>query len=583
MSRIRRLPDHLVNKIAAGEVVERPASVVKELVENAIDADARSIAVELRDAGRQLIRVADDGIGMTAEEIDLALLRHATSKLETDDDLEAIATLGFRGEALPAICAVTRFSVLSCPRDADGASATLVRGEGGAIGEKLLVDAPAGTTIEAQDLFFNTPGRLKFLKAAATELSAAMRLLEGIGLAHPSVHLRVAHNGKAVLTAPPAATLRDRLGALRGFDVATRMLDVDRREGPVAITGLVVPPQLARGNRDAITIVVNGRPVRDTLLIQALIDAYRPLLARDRFPSAALAIEVPSREVDVNVHPTKAWVRFRSPRLVQEALFAAVQDALRSSRVVAPQAGLTSWGDGTRATAPGADLEAMPQLDAPSLPLETLAAGAQAMLFREPTPAFGTAVRFGAVIGQLQDTFIVAANDDEVFFVDQHVAHERVLFERLEQEMHSRPLPSQELLFPQPLDLSAGQADLLAEWSPTLEQLGFAVEGFGGASVLLRAVPALLKGEEPRRLIEGLIDEVGGGRRDDTQPLVHRALSYVACHAAIKAHEHLEHGEMTRLLADLAETRTPYFCPHGRPIVSRLSLREIKRELGRTW
>ena len=585
MSRIHRLPDHLVNKIAAGEVVERPASVVKELVENAIDAGARAVTVELKDAGRQLIRVTDDGIGMTAEEVDLALLRHATSKLETDADLEAIATLGFRGEALPAICAVTRFAVRSSPRGDASGTGTLVRGEGGVVGEKLLVDTPAGTTVEAQDLFFNTPGRLKFLKTAPTELAAALRLLEGIGLAHPDIHLRVTHNGKAVLTAPSARGLRDRLGALRGFDLAARMLDVDRREGDVSVTGLIVPPQLARGNRDAITIIVNGRPVRDTLLMQALIDAYRPLLARDRFPAAALSIELPSREVDVNVHPTKAWVRFRAPRLVQEALFAAVQEALRSSRVVQPQAGLTTWGspgeragDGTFTGAMAGPMEGGPA----GQPSFERAGAPQAALFREEAPPFG-AVRFGAVIGQLQDTFIVAASDDEVFFIDQHVAHERVLFERLECQLEQSPLPSQELLFPQPLELGAGQADLLREWTPTLEKLGFVLEGFGGSTVLLRAVPVLLKGEEPRRLIEGLLDEVGGVRRDESAPLVHRALSFVACHAAIKAHEHLEHGEMTRVLGDLAQTRTPYFCPHGRPIVSRLSLREIKRELGRTW
>jgi DNA mismatch repair protein MutL len=213
---------------------------------------------------------------------------------------------------------------------------------------------------------------------------------------------------------------------------------------------------------------------------------------------------------------------------------------------------------------------------------EASTGGPQPALFREDTPAFG-APRFGAVIGQLQDTFIVAASDEEVFFIDQHVAHERVLFERLERELEQQPLPSQELLFPQPLELAPGHADLLQEWAPALIKLGFGLEAFGGSTVLLRAVPALLKGEEPRRLIDGLLDEVGGGRRDETVPLVHRALSFVACRAAIKAHEHLEHGEMTRLLGDLSDTRTPYFCPHGRPIVSRLSLREIKRELGRTW
>jgi len=579
MTRIRRLPDHLVNKIAAGEVVERPASVVKELVDNALDADGRIVTVELKDAGRQLIRVTDDGTGMSPDDVDLALMRHATSKLATDADLDTIMTLGFRGEALPAICAVTRFSVRSCPRGAD--TGTLVRGEGGAVGEKLLVASPPGTAVEAQDLFFNTPGRLKFLKAAATELAVTLRLLHGIALAYPDVHLRVSHNGKPVLTAPRAATVRDRLGALVGFDLAGRMLDVQTPDGELTVSGLVAPPQLARGNRDEITLIVNGRPVRDTLLTQALIDAYRPLLARDQFPVAVLRIDLPSRDVDVNVHPTKAWVRFRSPRLIQEALFRAVQETLRSSRVVPPQPGLAAAGE--RGAWLGADRG---PADSP----QGVAGGfgadpggtSQPSLFREEGKSFGSP-HFGSIIGQLQDTFIVAASDEEVFFVDQHVAHERVLFERLERDLERNPLPSQELLFPQPLELGPGQANLLNEWARTLEGLGFALEGFGGSAVLLRAVPSLLRGEEPRRLIEGLVDEVGAARSGEMAPLLARALAFVACRAAIKAHQPLERDEMTRLLADLSQARTPYFCPHGRPIVSRLSLREIKRELGRTW
>jgi len=567
VSRIRRLPDHLVNKIAAGEVIERPASVVKELVENAIDADAATITIDLLDAGRQLIRVVDDGTGMTAEEVGLALTRHATSKLATDADLEAIVTLGFRGEALPAICAVTRFSVLSCPRGAD--TGTLVRGEGGAIAEKLLVAAAPGTTIETHDLFFNTPARLKFLKSAQTELGQALRLLQGIALAHPEIHVRVTHNGKSVLSAPRARTLRDRVGALRGFERAEKMIEVARSLGGVTVSGLVAPPQLARGNRDEITLIVNGRPVRDTLLMQAVVDAHRPLLARDQFPVVALRIDLPAQEVDVNVHPTKAWVRFRSPRLVQEAVFTAVSEALRSSRVMQSQPGLTVGPVGASADAGvGSSL--------------TPGALGEADLFREDSAGFG-APRFGIVIGQLQNTFIVSASDEEVFFIDQHVAHERVLFERLEQSLHTRALPSQELLFPQPLELSAARSETLLEWAPMLATLGFALEGFGGPSVLLRAVPALLRGEEPRRLVEGLLDEVSATPRDGPAPLVQRALAIVACRAAIKAPSALQREEMARLVSDLSATQTPYFCPHGRPVVSRLSLREIRRELGRTW
>ncbi|HEX4995594.1 MAG TPA: DNA mismatch repair endonuclease MutL [Methylomirabilota bacterium] len=582
--RIRRLPDHLVNKIAAGEVVERPGSVVKELVENALDALCTQVTVDLRDAGRALIRVTDDGIGMSSEEVDLALLRHATSKLATDADLDAITTLGFRGEALPAICAVTRFSVLSCPRGAE--TGTLVRGEGGTVNEKLLVAAPAGTTVEAQDLFFNTPARLKFMKSAQSEVAAALRLLEAIALAHQDVHFRISHNGRPALAAPRARSLRDRIGALWGFERAGKLLEVERKDGALAVSGLIAPPQLARGNRDEIVLIVNGRPVRDTQLSQTLIEAYRPLLARDQFPVAVLHLELPPQEVDVNVHPTKAWVRFRSPRQIQEILYRAVQDALRQAQVVQSQRGLGPVGSGKAAgdAAGSFSIESGGPGMAPALPRSADAptSAGQALLFHE-APAHFPAVGFGAVIGQLQDTFIVSASDDEIFFLDQHVAHERVLFERLLGDLDAGPLASQELLFPQPVELGAGQAALVQEWAETLEGLGFRLEGWSGATVVLRAVPALLRGQEPRRLIEALVEDVNRPRKGEAVPLLHRALSFVACHAAIKAHAPLQREEMARLIADLAITKTPYFCPHGRPIVSRLSLRDIKRELGRTW
>ncbi|HSB43012.1 MAG TPA: DNA mismatch repair endonuclease MutL [Methylomirabilota bacterium] len=585
-SRIRRLPDRLVNKIAAGEVVERPASVVKELVENALDALATQVTVDLRDAGRALIRVTDDGIGMLSEEVDLALLRHATSKLSTEADLEAITTLGFRGEALPAICAVTRFSVLSCARGAD--TGTLLRGEGGTVGQKLLVPAPGGTTVEVQDLFFNTPARLKFLKSSQSEMAAALRLLEATALAQLEVHFRVSHNARSVLAAPRARSLRDRIGALWGFERAPRLLEVLRKDGPLTVSGLIGPPQLARGNRDEIVLIVNGRPVRDTQLSQTLIEAYRPLLARDQFPIAVLRLELPPQEVDVNVHPTKAWVRFRAPRQIQEIVYRAVHDALRQGQVIAPQRGL--GGLAGRGDAPGDATGSFsvqcggPEM-APALPqaADIPAPAGQALLFRE-APAAYAALTFGAVVGQLQDTFIVAATDDEVFFVDQHVAHERVLFERLLGELDAGgPLASQELLFPQAVELGPGQADLVREWTATLEGLGFALEGWSGSTVVLRAVPALLKDQEPGRLIEALVEDVNRPRKGEPVPLLHRALSFVACHAAIKAHVHLQREEMARLLADLSGTRTPYFCPHGRPIVSRLALRDIRRDLGRTW
>jgi DNA mismatch repair protein MutL len=568
VSRIRPLPEHLVNKIAAGEVVERPASVVKELVENAIDAEATHVTVDLRDAGRQLIRVRDDGIGMTAEELSWALTRHATSKIATDADLDAIQTLGFRGEALPAIAAVSRFSLLSCPKGAvEGA---LLRGAAGAPEPTLAVAAAPGTTVEVQDLFFNTPARLKFLKAARTELALVLRLLQGVALAHPDLQLAVTHDGRAALTAPRARSLRDRVGALYGWDLSAKMLDVRRADHGIAIVGLIAPPQHARASREEITWVVNGRPVRDTALTQTLLDAYRPLLARDQHPVAVIWIDLPPQELDVNVHPAKAWVRFRAPRVVQETLFVAVQEALRAADVVQRQAGVATLGS----TAPGEPFVA------PSA--EGMPATSQPGLFREAEAAW-PGERFGAVVGQLQDTFIVAATEEEVFFVDQHVAHERVVFERLEAELQAGPLASQELLFPETLELPPGQRGLLAEWATTLTRLGFVLEGFGGDTSLVRAVPALLARREPRRLLTRMLEELASPGKEGETPQLERALAFVACRAAIKAPAPLEREEMRRLLADLSATRTPFFCPHGRPIVSRLSLREIRKELRRTW
>ena len=557
--RIRRLPDHLVNKIAAGEVVERPASAVKELVENALDAGAATVTVDLRDGGAALIRVTDDGIGMTGEELPLALERHATSKLEHDEDLDAIATLGFRGEALAAICAVSRFTLTSCPR---GSAAGLrLAGEGGTVKQRLEVPADGGTSVEVRDLFFNTPARLKFLKSSATELAASLRALTQLALAHPHVHLRVANNARPVLTAPAASDLRHRVGAVWGHDVAARLLTVDRAEHGVAVRGLASPPDLTRGNREEIVVIVNGRPVRDPALLQATLDAYRPLLPRDRFPVVLLALTVRESDVDVNVHPTKAWVRFRHPRLIYEMVAAATQAALRRPAVV-----------------PGVDVRAAGEGSLPERSPGVVAE--QPALFGTPT-ASETRPLFGRVLGQVQDTFVVSTFGEEVFFLDQHVAHERVLFERFRRELLDGVPAAQALLFPEPLELPPAACALLERWREPLERLGFAFEGFGGPAIVVRAVPALLKASEPRRLIEAAVDEFAGAGTG--VPTLDRALAFVACRAAVKANTPLAREELERLVVELSATETPYFCPHGRPIVSRVSLHDIRRELKRNW
>ena len=558
--RIRRLPDSVVNKIAAGEVVERPASAVKELVENALDAGARTISVDLRDGGAALIRVADDGQGMTAEELPLALERHATSKLARDEDLDAIATLGFRGEALAAICAVSRFTVTSRARGA--AEGLRLAGEGGSVAQRLAVPADVGTAVEVHDLFFNTPARLKFLKSPATELSASLRGVGQLALAHPATQFRVTNGGRAALTAPAATDLRQRIGALWGWDVTERLLAVDRVEHGVGVSGWASPPDVTRGGRDDIVVIINGRPVRDPALLQAVLAAYRPLLPRDRFPLVVLAVTLAPHDVDVNVHPTKAWVRFREARVVQEMLVAALHEALRRPAVVPALA-----GESRPATSGGDPLIGEPPAE-------------QDALFHEPAAPYTTA-RFGRVLGQVQDTFIVATTEAEVFFLDQHVVHERVLFEQLRAQLEAGPLASQVLLFPERLELGPASRALLGRWRGPLERLGFELEESGRDAVVLRAVPTLLKGDEPRRLVEAVVEELADPKAGE--PTIDRALAFVACRAAIKANTPLAPEEMERLVADLETAETPYFCPHGRPIVSRVSMHDIRRELKRTW
>jgi len=530
-------------------------------VENALDAGATAVSVDVRDGGAGLIRVADDGIGMTADDLELALARHATSKISSDADLDAITTLGFRGEALPAICAVSRFTIQTSPRE--GGAGTRLAGEGGVVAQRLEAPAPTGTTVEVADLFFNTPARLKFLRSAAAELTATLRLVTALALAHPAVQMRATGNGRALLNAPRASGLRDRTGALLGYDTAERLLDIRREHGAARVAGLISPPVLARGSRDWLILVVNGRPVRDAALIQTIIDAYRPLLPRDRFPLAVIRIDVPPADVDVNVHPTKAWVRFRNARVLQEAIFTAVQDALRQPAVV-PVLGEISAATAGATTAEGA-----------------LGDGEQRPLFAEAPAAYVSGAAFGRVLGQVQDTFIVSTTDAEVFFIDQHVAQERVLFERLKAETEAGPLASQELLFADPLDVGPAGRIALERWQPTLARLGFGIEVVDAQRVALRAVPVLLRGRDAKRLLDRLLDELRPARAEG--PELDRALAFVACRAAIKANMPLTREEMERIVSELGGTGTPYFCPHGRPTVSRVSLTDIRKELRRTW
>jgi DNA mismatch repair protein MutL len=385
------------------------------------------------------------------------------------------------------------------------------------------------------------------------------------------VGIRLTTNGRTALAAPRAADLRERVGSLYGFGLAQKLVPVEGEAGGARLVGLVAPPALSRTHREDIHLIVNGRAVRDTLLTQALTEAYRPLLPRDAFPLAVLVLTVPPGALDVNVHPTKAWVRFRQPRalfdLVHESVGAALRrlEAIPTRTVTLPagELGVTPVGAGPAGADEGAG---------------------QASLFRDAAAPYEAGPRrFGQPIGQIEDTFIVAYTPEEVFFIDQHVAHERVLFERLRSDLEAGPLPAQELLFPAPLELAPARLRTVGQLGPELARLGFAFEDFGGDTVLLRAVPSILRPDEPQRLVDDLAREVEDDGERPGSPVLDRLLAFVACRAAIKAHEPLPREEMVRLLEDLAATATPFYCPHGRPVVSRIPLREIKRDLRRTW
>ena len=571
---IRQLSAETVNRIAAGEVIERPGSVVKELTENALDAGARDIEVVTAAGGLSLIRVTDDGEGMGVADLALAVERHATSKL-AGEDLFNIATLGFRGEALPSIGAIARLSIKSRPRDAStGHEIVVDRGAKQAVRPAAL---NPGTAVEVRELFSATPARLKFLKSERAENMAISEVVKRLAMAHPSVGFTLTTGERAGLKLVAQPLGPDghlaRLGRIMGRDFLDDALPVDIEREGVRVTGFAGLPTLHRPDPGQQYLFVNGRPVKDKLLIGAVRAAYGDLLPKARYPLLALYVALPPREVDVNVHPAKTWVRFRRPRVLYGVVLDAVKAALR--QLDAAPAGLSTTLVGSGAEG-GASVLSTPGWGGGADP-------GQASLFREGEPGYRSEPFFGRVVGQIEDTFIVAHTADEVFFVDQHVAHERVLFERLRGELDRGTLASQELLFPQPLELAPARVRALERVQPQLERLGFAVEGFGGAALLLRAAPSLLRAEDLPRLADELAQELDEDAGRGSSPVLDRMLAFVACRAAIKAHQALAPEQMAQVLTDLAETATPYYCPHGRPIVSRIPLGEIKRELRRTW
>jgi DNA mismatch repair protein MutL len=610
MATIRRLPETVVNRIAAGEVVERPAAAVKELVENAIDAGAARIAVTVEDGGQSLIRVIDDGCGMTAAELSLAVERHATSKLP-DDDLLHVKFLGFRGEALPSIGAVSRLQLTSRPEGA--AEAWTVRVAGGAVAEPEPAAHPKGTRVEVRDLFYATPARLKFMKSPRTEFAHVAEILKRLSMAHPAIGFSFTDAERRVFDmAPEQGELFDarlkRLGAVMGREFGANSVAIDAEREGVRLTGYAGLPTLNRGNAAMQFLFVNGRPVNDRMLFGALRGAYRDVLASNRYPLVALFVELAADQVDVNVHPAKTEVRFRDPALVRGLIVGAIRHALaeaghRASTTVAETAlGAFRAGDG----GPRSNVAPLPFAHRPSgtrVPAgmaETLANFNAPLLGRdsglaarmlEPATESETEAQaadfphyypLGVARAQLHGTYVVAQTADGIVIVDQHAAHERLTQERIKAALAARGVERQALLIPEVVELDETAAERIAARSGELAEMGLVLESFGPGAIVVRETPALLGETDIQGLVRDLADNLA--ELDEALALKDRigdVCATMACHGSVRAGRKLNADEMNALLREMEATPLAGQCSHGRPTYVELKLADIEKLFGR--
>ncbi len=651
MGRIHVLPEHVANKIAAGEVVERPASVVKELLENCLDAGSTRIKIQIEAGGKKLIQITDNGCGMMRDDALLAFERHATSKIKTAEDLLTVATLGFRGEALPSIASVSRLHLET--RATEEQAGTVVEINGGKIFRVEEAGLPEGTSITVRDLFFNTPARKKFLKSESTELSHIASLVTHYALAHPDKHFELHSATNAMLVAPPVAGCSERIYQVFGKDTLDQLLPVAamqplahiglpqpppwRREaeedagprdpGELRVHGFVSKPEIQKLNRNSIYVFVNGRLIRDRLIQHALTDAYRNILPPTVYPVVLLFLELPTAEVDVNVHPSKTEVRFRQQTVMHDFVRDSVRAALMKARPV-PQftTAINAHPTAGPALTPGAHLpgpdvgwralyepatEGRFELQAPVPPPITqrfqfdagmsVEANAGVALARAPevipgdactaripdqpeemTSDLAPALASLKPLGQIRESFILAVNHEGLWIVDQHVAHERVLFERVLQQRAAQEVESQRLLMPLILELTPAQQAVFTEISDELAGNGFEAEPFGTRSIAIKIAPAGIEASDIEHMLHELLDQISLEEQKLNMATVRaRIAASIACHAAIKVNMPLEQNKMEWLLAELAKTDCPMCCPHGRPVVLRYSLKDIQKAFKR--
>ncbi|MGA9391905.1 MAG: DNA mismatch repair endonuclease MutL [Candidatus Sulfotelmatobacter sp.] len=688
MGRIHVLPETVANKIAAGEVVERPASVVKELLENALDSGATRIKISVEAGGKKLIQITDNGCGMVRDDAMLAFERHATSKIRDAEDLLSVATLGFRGEALPSIASVSRLRLETCAAEAEGtisgtekspplakdgkdgasSSGTIIEINGGKMARVDEAGLPLGTSITVRDLFFNTPARKRFLKAESTELSHIASLVTHYALAHPEKHFELHSATKAVLVAPPVAGYSERVYQVFGKETLDQLISVAavqnlehvglpqpppwRRQeeqdddeggqgtrstpGEMRLHGFVSKPEIQKLNRNSIYVFVNGRLIRDRLVQHGLTEAYRNIIPPTVYPVVLLFLELPAGEVDVNVHPSKTEVRFRQSTVLHDFVRDTVRAALMKARP-APQLTTEIHAHATASSGltPGArEWEPTSDISEPGVPAQAFyePAGAAGFALQAPVaPAVsarfqfegGIAVEANAAIpaarglektefgqipdngcapaldvrdeeptldalsmlrplGQIRNSFILAVNEDGLWIVDQHVAHERVLFERILKQRAAQSVESQRLLMPIVLELSPAQLAVFAEIADELQHNGFEAEPFGARSVAVKVAPAGVDAAAVEKMLHELLDQISREEQSlNLEKIRGRIAASIACHAAIKVNMPLEQNKMEWLLAELAKTDHPMSCPHGRPVVLRYSVKDIQKAFKR--
>ncbi len=583
MPRIFVLSSTVIDQIAAGEVVERPASVVKELVENALDAGAATLEIAVEEGGRARIRVADDGCGMERDDARLALERHATSKIQAADDLVGVASFGFRGEALPSIASVSNLEIETAPEDGEG---VVLRTDGGVRVEMDRATRRRGTTVTVSRLFFNAPARRKFLRSARSEWRAVVDALAPLALIRRDVRFSVSADARQVLSLPPVSSMRARVGALWGGALAERLVEVDDVAGPVHVTGLVERPSDAGSGGRRTFLSVNGRAVRDIGIMRAAEAAYRSTIPAGVRPTLLLEIVVPGDEVDVNVHPTKAEVRFRDRWPLERAVEQAVRRALGTTES-AGTFGARAWfaprqEGGGGVFPPFADRD---MLDARPVSFGPLLDGVDTAAAEGGMPA-ATALEEAEPLDvppliQLRRTYLMFEHGDGIVLIDQHAAHERVLYERFLGALDRGEAPSQRLLFPMTLHLGPAESEAFEEHRDALERLGFEIEGFGGHTLIIRSVPMPHPRFDPERCLRETLDALTGDRLPGVAARHERLAATVACKAAVKAGDPLSQGEMRELFLALARTRLAPHDVHGRATIVHLSWDEVERRFGR--